>query len=166
MTACGMSWSRRRTDASRATVDLPTPAGPVMKSTGTRILAIVLQERRAPAARASPRPAVNCAEGTSRSWCSRPSLWTATDAVCGTLANRAAGFIVSPSSYTPGARSTQMIADFNIRNEALAESPVQQLKARLAGELILPSDESYDEQRSVFIGNADKRPALIVRAGD
>src|SRR3954469_12744296 len=59
-----------------------------------------------------------------------------------------------------------MIADFNVRNEALAESPVQQLKARLAGELILPSDASYDDQRAIFVGNVDKRPAMIVRAAD
>jgi FAD/FMN-containing dehydrogenase len=59
-----------------------------------------------------------------------------------------------------------MIADFNVRNEALAESPVQQLAARLAGELILPTDEAYEEARKIRAGNFDKFPALVVRPAD
>jgi FAD/FMN-containing dehydrogenase len=45
----------------------------------------------------------------------------------------------------------------------LEEAAVQKLKASLRGELLLPSDASYDETRKVWNGMIDKRPALIVR---
>lgn len=45
----------------------------------------------------------------------------------------------------------------------LEEAAVQQLKASLRGELLLPSDARYDETRKVWNGMIDKRPALIVR---
>jgi FAD/FMN-containing dehydrogenase len=46
---------------------------------------------------------------------------------------------------------------------ALEEAVVQQLKASLRGELLLPRDARYDETRKVWNGMIDKRPALIVR---
>jgi len=45
----------------------------------------------------------------------------------------------------------------------LEEAAVQKLKASLRGELLLPSDASYDETRKVWNGMIRKRPALIVR---
>jgi FAD/FMN-containing dehydrogenase len=45
----------------------------------------------------------------------------------------------------------------------LEEVAIQQLKASLRGELILPSDAQYDETRKVWNGMIDKRPALIAR---
>ncbi len=45
----------------------------------------------------------------------------------------------------------------------LEESVVQQLKASLRGELLLPGDARYDETRKVWNGMIDNRPALIAR---
>src|SRR6266851_2932640 len=45
----------------------------------------------------------------------------------------------------------------------LADTAVQQLRARLRGELLLPSDARYDDTRKVWNGMVDKRPALIFR---
>jgi FAD/FMN-containing dehydrogenase len=44
--------------------------------------------------------------------------------------------------------------------------PIQQLRADLTGEIIAPDDLSYDEARSVFPGNIDRRPGVIVRPVD
>lgn len=45
----------------------------------------------------------------------------------------------------------------------LEEAVVEQLKASLRGDLLLPSDARYDETRKVWNGMIDKRPAFIVR---
>jgi FAD/FMN-containing dehydrogenase len=43
---------------------------------------------------------------------------------------------------------------------------IPQLRAGLNGRVITPEDAGYDEARTVFYGGFDRRPALIVRAGD
>jgi FAD/FMN-containing dehydrogenase len=40
------------------------------------------------------------------------------------------------------------------------------LRARLDGHVIAPDDACYDEARSVFVPQVDRRPAAIVRPGD
>ena len=45
----------------------------------------------------------------------------------------------------------------------LAGAAVEQLKASLRGELLLPDDDRYEETRRVWNGMVDKRPALIAR---
>src|SRR2546427_545314 len=45
----------------------------------------------------------------------------------------------------------------------LGEAAVRQLQASLRGELLLPSDDRYEETRKVWNGMIDKRPALIAR---
>ena len=45
----------------------------------------------------------------------------------------------------------------------LNESQVAEFQADLRGPLIQPGDDTYDEQRQVWNGNVDKRPALIAR---
>ena len=45
----------------------------------------------------------------------------------------------------------------------LGETAVRQLQASLRGELLLPSNDRYEETRKVWNGMVDKRPALIAR---
>jgi FAD/FMN-containing dehydrogenase len=49
---------------------------------------------------------------------------------------------------------------------ALDDAAVQDLKARLRGTLILPSDETYEAARAVYNAMIDKRPALIAQCVD
>ncbi len=48
----------------------------------------------------------------------------------------------------------------------LDEDAIQRLDQSLAGELIRPTDEVYDEARKVWNGLIDKHPALIARCAD
>ncbi|MGH3089896.1 MAG: FAD-binding oxidoreductase [Gammaproteobacteria bacterium] len=46
------------------------------------------------------------------------------------------------------------------------QSAIEDLRATLRGELIQPSDETYEEARAVYNAMIDKRPALIARCAD
>jgi len=46
------------------------------------------------------------------------------------------------------------------------ESRVQELRAKLRGELITPTDLTYETARRVYNAMIDRRPALIVRCRD
>jgi FAD/FMN-containing dehydrogenase len=48
----------------------------------------------------------------------------------------------------------------------VGEATAQELRDALKGELIAPSDQGYDEARSVWNGMIDRRPALIARCVD
>lgn len=43
---------------------------------------------------------------------------------------------------------------------------VEQFKANLSGELILPGDEAYDAARKVYNGMIDRHPRMIARCAD
>ncbi|MFX1506619.1 MAG: FAD-binding oxidoreductase, partial [Promethearchaeota archaeon] len=45
----------------------------------------------------------------------------------------------------------------------LTEDTVEKLRAQIQGDVLLPSDEGYDQARKIWNGMIDKRPALIVR---
>ena len=48
----------------------------------------------------------------------------------------------------------------------MAEMTVEELKNRLRGEIIQPSDNGYDDARKVYNAMIDRRPALIARCAD
>lgn len=45
-------------------------------------------------------------------------------------------------------------------------SAIESLVSRISGEVILPSNEKYDQARKVYNGMIDKRPGMIVRCRD
>ena len=49
------------------------------------------------------------------------------------------------------------------KTTVVEESVVAGLQSQLRGEVLQPSDESYDKARKVWNGMIDKKPALIVR---
>src|SRR3982074_154619 len=49
---------------------------------------------------------------------------------------------------------------------ALDEATLADLRTRMRGDLILPSDERYDAARAVYNAMIDKRPGLIARCVD
>src|SRR5438552_1564000 len=49
---------------------------------------------------------------------------------------------------------------------ALDDSAIREFKSHLRGELIQPSDASYEEARRIYNGMIDKHPALIARCAD
>jgi FAD/FMN-containing dehydrogenase len=44
--------------------------------------------------------------------------------------------------------------------------PIAKLRGALKGRLIAPDDAGYDEARTVFVGDVDRRPAVIARVAD
>src|SRR5262245_9911356 len=46
------------------------------------------------------------------------------------------------------------------------QAKIQELRGKLRGELITPSDQSYEAARKVYNAMIDRRPALIVRCHD
>ncbi|MHA2116964.1 MAG: FAD-binding oxidoreductase, partial [Candidatus Thorarchaeota archaeon] len=45
----------------------------------------------------------------------------------------------------------------------LAEDAVENLKGQIQGDVLLSSDDEYDQARKIWNGMIDKHPALIVR---
>jgi hypothetical protein len=69
--------------------------------------------------------------------------------------------MVAPRSYNLAAATQNQGKGV----ELMAQS-IEQLKAAIRGEVIQPSDASYDLARKVYNGMIDKRPRLIVRCVD
>ena len=51
----------------------------------------------------------------------------------------------------------------NTNGSAVKEVAIDELRGRLRGELLRPSDQGYDETRAIWNGMIDKRPGLIAR---
>src|SRR2546428_8942173 len=47
---------------------------------------------------------------------------------------------------------------------AISDTALKHLSNRFSGDLVRPSDPTYDEDRKIFNGMIDRRPALIARA--
>jgi FAD/FMN-containing dehydrogenase len=52
------------------------------------------------------------------------------------------------------------------RPQVLDEAALADLRTRLRGEVIVPSDERYEAARAVYNGMIDRRPAVIARCVD
>ena len=48
------------------------------------------------------------------------------------------------------------------KNEVSASFAIQRLRAGLSGSVVLPGDPSYDDDRKVWNGMVDKKPAVII----
>jgi len=71
-------------------------------------------------------------------------------------------YIVLPNVATkPVNTMTTLVV--TTREKPLAETAIQELKARLRGELITPESPSYDDIREIWNAMIDRRPALIAR---
>ena len=44
--------------------------------------------------------------------------------------------------------------------------PISELRESFQGRVVAPEDPDYDEVRKVFLGDVDRRPAVIIRAAD
>jgi len=44
--------------------------------------------------------------------------------------------------------------------------PISELRESFQGRVVAPGDSDYDEVRTVFLGDIDRRPAVIIRAAD
>jgi FAD/FMN-containing dehydrogenase len=55
------------------------------------------------------------------------------------------------------------ITTFSGEEAFLAEDAVENLKGLIQGDVLLPSDDDYDQARKIWNGMIDKRPAFIVR---
>jgi FAD/FMN-containing dehydrogenase len=59
-----------------------------------------------------------------------------------------------------------MIVQQSVRPGTVDEAAVADLRSRLRGDVILPSDDGYDRARAVYNAMIDRHPALIARCAD
>ena len=54
----------------------------------------------------------------------------------------------------------------NLSAKAISKKTTETLKRKVKGQIVLPSDPSYDEVREIWNAMIDRRPALIVRCAE
>lgn len=54
----------------------------------------------------------------------------------------------------------------NLSGKAISNETTETLKRKVKGQIVLPSDPSYDEVREIWNAMIDRRPALIVRCAE
>ena len=52
------------------------------------------------------------------------------------------------------------------RSEAISKEATETLKRKVKGQIVLPTDPSFDEVRQIWNAMIDRRPALIVRCAE
>jgi len=70
------------------------------------------------------------------------------------------------SSFQPDALEHLGTPAKNRSEEAISREATETLKRKVKGQIVLPSDLSYDEVRQIWNAMIDRRPALIVRCAD
>jgi hypothetical protein len=70
------------------------------------------------------------------------------------------------SSFKPDALEHLGTPAKNRSEEAICKEAIETLKRKVKGQIVLPSDPSYDEVRQIWNAMIDRRPALIVRCAE
>jgi FAD/FMN-containing dehydrogenase len=70
------------------------------------------------------------------------------------------------SSFKPDALKHLSTPAENRSQEAISKETTETLKRKVKGQIVLPSDPSYDEVREIWNAMIDRRPALIVRCAE
>ena len=76
---------------------------------------------------------------------------------------------IGASTLNPGSLGHLSIAagDRSKKNRMnISEETIENLKSKVKGQIVLPSDPSYDEVRQIWNAMIDRRPALIVRCAE
>jgi FAD/FMN-containing dehydrogenase len=70
------------------------------------------------------------------------------------------------SSFKPGALEHLSTPAENRSEKAISKEIIETLKKNMKGQIVRPSDPSYDEVRKIWNATIDRRPALIVRCAE
>jgi len=71
---------------------------------------------------------------------------------------------VIPRGYTNELTSHNELKDRNQKDMIhISKETTENLKSKVKGEIVLPSDSNYDEVREIWNAMIERRPALIVR---
>jgi hypothetical protein len=69
-------------------------------------------------------------------------------------------------SFKPDALKHLSTPAENRNEEVKSKETTETLKRKVKGQIVLPSDPSYDEVRQIWNAMIDRRPALIVRCAE
>ena len=73
-------------------------------------------------------------------------------------------FFLTPDPPTPLSIAAEKSKRKNMTN--LSKEKIENLKSKVKGQIVLPSDPSYNEVRQIWNAMIERRPALIVRCAE